>query len=29
LPKIIEKLRALSPFTGSWDGLKKNSVEEK
>jgi cysteine desulfurase len=23
LPKIIEKLRALSPFTGSWDGLKK------
>lgn len=23
LPKIIEKLRALSPFTGSWDGLKR------
>jgi len=23
LPKIIEKLRALSPFAGSWDGLKK------
>lgn len=23
LPKIIEKLRALSPFKGSWDGLKK------
>lgn len=23
LPEIIEKLRALSPFTGSWDGLKK------
>jgi cysteine desulfurase len=23
LPNIIEKLRALSPFTGSWDGLKK------
>lgn len=23
LPKIIEKLRALSPFKGSWEGLKK------
>ncbi len=23
LPKIIEKLRALSPFTGSWEGLKR------
>ena len=23
LPKIIEKLRALSPFTGSWDRLKR------
>ncbi len=23
LPKIVEKLRALSPFKGSWEGLKK------
>lgn len=29
LPKIIEKLRALSPFTGSWDGLKRRKSKSK
>lgn len=29
LPKIIEKLRALSPFAGSWDGLKRQKSKSK